>query len=83
MKIITSDDQLRLLIPNVLTTVEGEPSLYEKLYPFLESAEQWAIDNFLPESIFDEITDAKTRSLNLIFHFSSFIYPNSLLVMPI
>lgn len=55
MKLITTDEQLRLLLPNVLATAEGEPTLIEKLYPFLETAEQWAIDSFLPESLFDEI----------------------------
>ena len=55
MKLITTDEQLRLLIPNVLVTAEGEPTLIEKLYPFLETAEQWAIDTFVPEAIFDEI----------------------------
>ena len=57
MKLITTDEQLRLLIPNVLATAEGEPTLIEKLYPFLETAEQWAIDTFVPEAIFDEITE--------------------------
>ena len=78
MQLITSDDQLRLLIPNVLTTVEGEPTLYEKLYPYLETAEQWAIDNFLSESIFDEITAAKNTQpeshlSSLIFHLSQLV----------
>ncbi len=58
MKLITTDEQLRLLLPNVLATAEGEPTLIEKLYPFLETAEQWAIDNFLPEALFDEIAAA-------------------------
>ena len=57
MKLITTDEQLRLLIPNVLATAEGEPTLIEKLYPYLEAAEQWAIDNFVPEAIFDEIAE--------------------------
>ena len=57
MKLITTDEQLRLLIPNVLATTEGEPTLIEKLYPYLETAEQWAIDNFVPEAIFDEIAE--------------------------
>ena len=57
MKLITTDEQLRMLIPNVLATVEGEPTLIEKLYPYLEAAEQWAIDNFVPEAIFDEIAE--------------------------
>ena len=55
MKLITTDEQLRLLIPNVLATTEGEPTLIEKLYPYLETAAQWAIDTFVPEAIFDEI----------------------------
>ena len=58
MKLIKTDEQLRILIPNVLTTVEGEPTLIEKLYPYLETAEQWAIDNFVPEEIFYEIAEA-------------------------
>lgn len=57
MKLITTDEQLRLLIPNVLATAEGEPTLIEKLYPYLETAEQWAIDTFVPEAIFDEIAE--------------------------
>ena len=57
MKLITTDEQFRLLIPNVLATAEGEPTLIEKLYPYLEAAEQWAIDNFVPEAIFDEIAE--------------------------
>ena len=57
MKLITTDEQLRMLIPNVLATVEGEPTLIEKLYPYLETAEQWAIDTFVPEAIFDEIAE--------------------------
>ena len=57
MKLITTDEQLRLLIPNVLATAEGEPTLIEKLYPFLETAEQWAIDTFVPDAIFDEIAE--------------------------
>ena len=57
MKLITTDEQLRMLIPNVLATVEGEPTFIEKLYPYLETAEQWAIDTFVPEAIFDEIAE--------------------------
>lgn len=69
MKLITTDDQLRLLIPNVLSTVEGEPTLIEKLYPYLETAEQWAIDNFVPEAIFDEIAAADSFGPNERFRY--------------
>ncbi|UKK63296.1 hypothetical protein L6468_05925 [Prevotella communis] len=69
MKLITTDDQLRLLIPNVLATVEGEPTLIEKLYPYLETAEQWAIDTFVPEAIFDEIATADSFGPNERFRY--------------
>jgi len=69
MKLITTDEQLRLLIPNVLATVEGEPTLIEKLYPYLETAEQWAIDTFVPEAIFNEIAESDSTSPNERFRF--------------
>ena len=69
MKLITTDEQLRMLIPNVLATVEGEPTLIEKLYPHLEAAEQWTIDTFVPETIFDEITKAVSFGSNERFRF--------------
>lgn len=69
MKLITTDEQLRLLIPNVLATVEGEPTLIEKLYPYLETAEQWAIDNFVPEEIFYEIAESNSSGPNERFRY--------------
>lgn len=69
MKLITSDEQLRLLIPNVLATVEGEPTLIEKLYQYLETAEQWAIDTFVPETIFNEIAESDSFGPNERFRF--------------
>ena len=41
MKIITNDRELRMYIPNVLATVEGEMSLYDKMEPSLRAAEAW------------------------------------------
>ena len=69
MKLITTDEQLRLLIPNVLATVEGEPTLIEKLYPYLETAEQWAIDTFVPEDIFNEIAESNSFGPNERFRY--------------
>ena len=76
MKLITTDEQLRLLIPNVLATVEGEPTLIEKLYPYLETAEQWAIDTFVPEDIFNEIAETDSLGPN-----ERFCYPLEKLVV--
>lgn len=69
MKLITTDEQLRMLIPNVLATVEGEPTLIEKLYPYLETAEQWAIDTFVPEAIFNEIAEDNSFGPNERFRY--------------
>ena len=57
MKLITTDSQLRRLIPNVFATVEGESSLFEKLTPYLETAEEWAKHHFVPEDIFNEVAE--------------------------
>lgn len=46
--IITSDSELRRYIPNAFDTVEGENTLYEKLTPFLESAEDWFTRELFP-----------------------------------
>ena len=36
--IIANDTEFRKYIPNVLATVEGESSLYDKLLPYLQVA---------------------------------------------
>ncbi len=58
MKIITTDEQVRKIIPHVLATVEGEASLIEKLAPFIETAEVWASHTFVSEDLFDTIAAA-------------------------
>lgn len=50
-EIIQPDSELRQYIPNVLATAEGEPSLFEKLKPYLDSAEQWALQYFGSENV--------------------------------
>lgn len=41
MDIITNNDQLRAFIPNVVTEVEGEDTLFTKLTPYLTVTEAW------------------------------------------
>ena len=55
--IITNDTELRKYIPNVLATVEGESTLYDKLSPFLETAEFWITSNFVQQSMmYNQVT---------------------------
>ncbi|MCM1142975.1 MAG: hypothetical protein NC453_30795, partial [Muribaculum sp.] len=54
-KIISNDEQLRSLIPNQLVTVKGETSLFDKLVPFLDLAEEWVKTTFTSEPTFNTI----------------------------
>lgn len=55
MKIISSDEELRRYVPNVFATVKGEGSFYDKITPFLDQAEKWAVEAFTSRAIFDTI----------------------------
>lgn len=55
--LINSDATLRQYIPNVLATVKGEASLYDKLQPFLNSAEEWMAKNFIPLDLVSTIAE--------------------------
>ena len=51
LTLITTDEQLRSFIPNVQSTVKGEQSLFDKMQPFLSTAETWAASTFAPIEI--------------------------------
>lgn len=55
MNLITSNDQLSALLPNVAVSVEGESPLIDKLTPFLNNAEEWVSVTFLSPAMFAEI----------------------------
>lgn len=54
-KIINSNEELRLLIPNQLITIKGETPLFDKLAPFLDLAEAWVKETFTSESTYNTI----------------------------
>lgn len=55
MKIITTEEQLRSHIPNIIASVKGETPLLEKLALFLDLAEDWVINTFTSTSTFNTI----------------------------
>lgn len=57
MKIVTSNEILMAMVPNVVTTVEGEKSLFEKVALQLGLSEAWARDSFTGQTVLDEIAD--------------------------
>ncbi len=44
---ITTDEQLRAIIPNVMATIEGETTMFEKLLPFIEQQNSWVETNII------------------------------------
>lgn len=54
-KLITTNEQLNALLPNIAVSVEGETPLIDKLAPFLVAAEKWVCDVFTSQPVFDTI----------------------------
>ena len=61
-KIITSDVELRSVIPNQIPIVKGEVSLFDKLQSYIAATEQWVFTTFIPEALVDEILANDTLS---------------------
>lgn len=54
-KLITTEEQLRAHIPNIIATVKGETPFIERLAHFLDLAEDWVRTTFTSESTFNTI----------------------------
>ncbi len=60
-KLITTDEQLRSHLPNMVASVKGETPFIERLSLFLDLAEDWVINTFVSTATFNTIcgyTDA-------------------------
>ena len=67
MPLITTNEQLTALLPNIAVTVKGETPLIDKLAPFLNAAEQWAIETFISSARFVDIcTREETATLRSV-----------------
>ena len=55
MKLITTDEQLRSHLPNVIASVKGETPFIERLALFLNLAEDWVVNTFTSVSTFNTI----------------------------
>ena len=54
-RLITTNEQLRSLLPNIISAVKGETHFIERLSPFLDLAEIWVMDNFTSTTTFNVI----------------------------
>lgn len=71
MNTILSEDKLRSLIPHVLPSVEGEPSLEDTLAPYITTAEEWAHENFAPAVL--QLSEAATDIFEKIVVYHAFL----------
>ena len=55
MRLITTNEQITALLPNIAVTVQGEIPLIDKMAPFLSMTEKWVCDVFTSETVFDTI----------------------------
>ena len=55
MKLITTDEQLRSHLPNIIASVKGEVPFIERLALFLDLAEDWVVNTFTSVSTFNTI----------------------------
>ena len=57
MRLITTNEQLLALLPNIMTVVKGERQVIDKIVPFIDASEKWLIDNIVSETVFNTISD--------------------------
>lgn len=53
--LIQNEETLRHYMPNVFAVVKGETPLFDKVAPFLNSAEQWLVSNFCSLKTFNVV----------------------------
>ncbi len=71
MNTIITEEYLRSLIPHVLPSVEGEPSLEDTLAPYITTAEEWAHENFAPADL--QLSEAATDIFEKIVVYHAFL----------
>ena len=52
-RIITSDEQLRRYLPNDFATVRGETPFFDRVLPWLRTAERWLFSQFVGDGFAD------------------------------
>lgn len=69
--LFSSDNELRSLIPHILPTVEGEPSLLDTLAPYITTAEEWAEQYFVPADL--QLTADAYECLQKVVAYQAFL----------
>lgn len=65
-EIIKNESELRKYIPNVLATVDGETSFFDKLVPFIDDAEEWLYQTFAPQTLIEKLASIDEEQQNIV-----------------
>ncbi len=69
-RLITNDAQLRRYMPNAFATAQGETPLYDKVLPWLQTAERWLFTRFVGDDFADTfLTLDEDESVRPPMHF--------------
>ena len=52
-RLITNDEQLRRYLPNAFATVKGETPFFDRVLPWLQTAERWLFTRFVGDDFAD------------------------------
>lgn len=63
MKIIIDNETLLALVPNTISTVEGERNLYDKINTWLVAAENWVAETLTGDDVLDIIAEPTTTAV--------------------
>lgn len=63
MKIIINNETLLALVPNTISTVEGERDLYSKIKSWLMAAENWVAETLTSSDVLDIIAEPTTTAV--------------------
>ena len=74
MKIITSNEQLTAILPNIAVTVQGEMTLIDKLAPFINRAEDWVSEYFIPENYLNSHLSTVNSHLSTVIAYDAFYH---------
>lgn len=68
MLLIPDNPTLLQFIPNTFGTQPGQPTLYDKIRPYLVTAEGWLIQNLIPEEMLVSLVDRAQSGDDPLYH---------------
>lgn len=68
MKLIPDDTTLRKFVPNVMETLEGDATFFERLEPYLVTAQGWLESNLMEPCLIEAVVDRAQSPDEPLYH---------------